>query len=455
MSEGTERRHGVFDGEGLSLEPVAAFLEPRHREYREEVAAFCRRRLRDAPDPDDDSLARQRTQELVALMGQAGLFRPIATRDVRGCLVAREALAWWSPLADAAFALQALSATPALIFGDEAASNPGPGASGDADPGHADLKRADPGHADLKRADRGHTDRADPSHADLNCADPGHADPSPVAWSARALSGQAVGAFAMTEWDAGSDVASIATTAVRDGDGYRIDGGKAFISNAGIAKFYVLFVKTGSAATNSRKYMSCFVLSADKIGIDFVKELVMSTPHPLGEVRFDGCRVSATARLGDEGDGFKIGMATLDRLRPTVAAAANGMAGRALWEAVHHARTREQFGRPLGSFQLVRQKLADSAIDLTAGRLLAYRAAWETDRGAERVTVEAAMAKAFSTEAAQRVVDRAVQVLGGRGVLADHPVDRLYRAVRALRIYEGATEIQQLIVGGALVKGTP
>ncbi len=475
MSEGAERGHGVFDGEGLSLEPVAAFLEPRHREYREEVAAFCRRRLRDAPDPDDDALARQRTQELVALMGQAGLFRPIATRDVRGCLVAREALAWWSPLADAAFALQALSATPALIFGDEAASDADPGHAdlhradlGHADPSHADLHRADlghadPSHADLNRADRGHTDRADPSHADLNCADLGHADrrhpdcadPSPVAWSARALSGQAVGAFAMTEWDAGSDVASIATTAVRDGDDYRIDGGKAFISNAGIAKFYVLFVKTGSAATNSRESLSCFVLSADKIGIDFVKELVMSTAHPLGEVRFDGCRVPATARLGDEGDGFKIGMATLDRLRPTVAAAANGMAGRALWEAVRHARTREQFGRPLGSFQLVRQKLADSAIDLTAGRLLAYRAAWETDRGAERVTVEAAMAKAFSTEAAQRVVDRAVQVLGGRGVLADHPVDRLYRAVRALRIYEGATEIQQLIVGGALVKGTP
>ena len=416
------------------------------------MAAFCRRRLRDAPDPDDDALARQRTQELVALMGQAGLFRPIATRDVRGCLVAREALAWWSPLADAAFALQALSATPALIFGDEAANNPGRGDSGPADPGPADLNCADPSRTDLGPAG---LNRADPDRADLTRADPGPTDPSPAAWSARALSGQAVGAFAMTEWDAGSDVASIATTAVRDGDGYRIDGGKAFISNAGIAKFYVLFVKTGSGATNSRKSLSCFVLSADKMGIDFVKELVMSTPHPLGEVRFDGCRVPATARLGDEGDGFKIGMATLDRLRPTVAAAANGMAGRALWEAVRHARTREQFGRPLGSFQLVRQKLADSAIDLTAGRLLAYRAAWETDRGAERVTMEAAMAKAFSTEAAQRVVDRAVQVLGGRGVLADHPVDRLYRAVRALRIYEGATEIQQLIVGGALVKGTP
>ena len=408
-----ELGRGIFDNDGLSLDPVAAFIEPRHREYRAEVAAFCRRHLRDAPDPDDDTLARQRTEELVALMGQAGLFRPIATRDVRGCLIAREALAWWSPLADAAFALQALSATPALIFGSEAAS---------------DRDHADPG------------------------PDP---DPSPAEWSARALSGEAVGAFAMTEWDAGSDVASIATTAVRDGDSYRIDGGKAFISNAGIAKFYVVFVKTDSERINSRDSLSCFVLSSDKMGLEFVKEFVMSAPHPLGEVRFNGCRVPAMARLGDEGDGFKIGMATLDRLRPTVAAAANGMAGRALWEAVRHAQAREQFGRPLGSFQLVRQKLADSAIDLTAGRLLAYRAAWETDRGAKRVTVEAAMAKAFSTEAAQKVVDRAVQVLGGRGVLADHPVDRLYRAVRALRIYEGATEIQQLIVGGALVKGTP
>lgn len=421
-----ERGPGVFDNDGLSLDPVAAFIEPRHREYQQEVVAFCRRRLRDAPDPDDDASARQRTQELVGLMGQAGLFRPIATGDVRGCLVAREALAWWSPLADAAFALQALSATPALIFGDPSPAGAGdPGPAGDADPSPAVA------------------------------GDPTPADPTPAEWSARALSGQAVGAFAMTEWDAGSDVASIATTAVRDGDGYRIDGGKAFISNAGIAKFYVVFVRDGSSTTRTSKSLTCFVVSAAKMGMEFVKEFVMSAPHPLGEVRFDGCWVPATARLGDEGDGFKIGMATLDRLRPTVAAAANGMAGRALWEAVRHARAREQFGRPLGSFQLVRQKLADSAIDLTAGRLLAYRAAWETDRGAERVTVEAAMAKAFSTEAAQKVVDRAVQVLGGRGVLADHPVDRLYRAVRALRIYEGATEIQQLIVGGALVKGPP
>lgn len=416
---GTGAGAGLFDDDGLSLDPVAAFVAPRHRKYREDVAAFCRRFLRDRPDPDADGEARLRTRELVALMGDAGLFRPIADLDVRGCLVARETLAWWSPLADAAFALQALSATPGLI--------------------------ADGG---VKDAEATGTDSADAETREA----------TPAVWAARALSGQAVGAFAMTEWDAGSDVSSIATTAVRSGDGYRIDGGKAFISNAGIAKFYVVFVRTAppdSDSGSSSRSISCFVVAADKIGVEFVQEFVMSAPHPLGELRFAGCWVPKTARLGGEGDGFKIGMATLDRLRPTVAAAANGMAGRALWEAVRHARRREQFGRPLGSFQLVRQKLADSAIDLTAGRLLAYRAAWEVDRGAERITVESAMAKAFSTEAAQRIVDRAVQVLGGRGVVADHPVDRLYRAVRALRIYEGATEIQQLIVGGALAKGTP
>ena len=437
---GTGAGAGLFDDDGLSLDHVAAFVAPRHRKYREEVAAFCRRFLRDRPDPDADGEARLRTRELVALMGDAGLFRPIADLDVRGCLVARETLAWWSPLADAAFALQALSATPGLI----------------ADGGG--VKNARGATADSTNAEATGTEAADAEATCTDSADAEAREATPAVWAARALSGQAVGAFAMTEWDAGSDVSSIATTAVRSGDGYRIDGGKAFISNAGIAKFYVVFVRTAppdSDSGSSSRSISCFVVAADKIGVEFVREFVMSAPHPLGELRFAGCWVPKTARLGGEGDGFKIGMATLDRLRPTVAAAANGMAGRALWEAVRHARRREQFGRPLGSFQLVRQKLADSAIDLTAGRLLAYRAAWEVDRGAERITVESAMAKAFSTEAAQRIVDRAVQVLGGRGVLADHPVDRLYRAVRALRIYEGATEIQQLIVGGALAKGTP
>ncbi|MXX72373.1 MAG: acyl-CoA dehydrogenase, partial [Gemmatimonadetes bacterium] len=222
--------------------------------------------------------------------------------------------------------------------------------------------------------------------------------------------------------------------------------------NAGIADFYMVFASTDPGAGTPG--ISCFVVPADAPGLEFVGAQVMSAPHPLGEIRFRGCRVPAGALLGEVGAGFRTGMAALDRLRPTVAAAACGMAGRALWEAVQHARRRQQFGKPLGSFQLIQEKLAESATELTAGRLLTYRAAWEKDRGAARITVEAAMAKAFSTEAAQRIVDRSVQVLGGRGVLASHPVEHLYRSVRALRIYEGTTEIQHLIIGGALVRGS-
>ncbi len=382
----------LFDAGGLSLDPVAAFIEPSHREYRERVLAFCEEEIGEGRDPDTDAAARARARELVGRMGAAGLFRPIAEGDVRGCLVAREVLAWWSPLADAVFALQGLSATPGLIRGED-----------------------------------------------------------PGGWVERAVAGEAMGAFAMTEWGAGSDVGSMTTVAVPDGSGFRLNGGKAFISNAGIADFYVVFALTDPDAGTWG--ISCFVVPADADGFEFTGSLVMSAPHPLGEVKFNDCVVPGDALLGEVGGGFKIGMATLDRLRPTVAAAACGMAGRALWEAVDHARGREQFGKRLASFQLVQEKLSSSAIDLTAGRLLAYRAGWEKDRGAERITMEAAMAKAFSTEAAQRIVDRAVQVLGGRGVLAGHPVDHLYRSVRALRIYEGTTEIQHLIVGGGLVRG--
>ena len=378
----------MFDGGGLSLDAVAAFIEGRHREYRERVVAFCREEIGDGHDPETDAAARVRARELVGRMGAAGLFEPIRDGDVRGCLVAREVLGWWSPLADAVFALQGLSATPGLIRG----------------------------------------------------ADPG-------GWVERALAG----AFAMTEWEAGSDVASMTTTAVPDGAGYRLSGGKTFISNAGIADFYVVFASTDPDAGTWG--ISCFVVPADTDGFEFTGSLVVSAPHPLGEVRFVDCFVPGETMLGDVGTGFKTGMATLDRLRPTVAAAACGMAGRALWEALAHARGREQFGKPLASFQLIQEKLSLSAMDLTAGRLLAYRAAWEKDRGAKRITMEAAMAKAFSTEAAQRIVDRAVQVLGGRGVLASHPVDHLYRSVRALRIYEGTTEVQHLIIGGGLVRG--
>ncbi len=254
----------------------------------------------------------------------------------------------------------------------------------------------------------------------------------------------------MTEPEAGSDVASLATSARRDGESYVLNGQKTLISNAGIADFYTVFASTD--ASKGSKGISCFVIAADTPGLEFVRPLVMSAPHPLGDIAFVDCRVPRTAMLGAEGEGFKLGMATLDRLRSTVAAAACGMAGRALQEALDHATQRKQFGTQIAEFQLIQEKLARMATDLMAARLLVYRAVWAKDAGAERVTIEAAMAKAFATEAAQRIVDDAVQILGGRGVLANSPVDRLYRSVRALRIYEGTTEMQHLIIAGQLIK---
>jgi acyl-CoA dehydrogenase len=258
-----------------------------------------------------------------------------------------------------------------------------------------------------------------------------------------------MGAFAMTEAEAGSDVAAIATRATKDGDGYVLSGRKSFISNAGIADFYVVFASTDPAAAG--KGISAFLVPADARGLRFSAQ-VLSAPHPLGEVIFEDCRIPAANRLGDEGRGFALGLKTLDRMRATVGAAATGMAARALEEATAHARVRKQFGKPLAEFQLVQEKLARMATELVAARLLVYRAAWEADRGQERVTLEAAMAKSYATEAAQRIVDEAVQILGARGVMASHPVDRLYRAVRALRIYEGTTEIQRLVIAGQLLQ---
>jgi len=270
-------------------------------------------------------------------------------------------------------------------------------------------------------------------------------------WAADAVRGRAMAAFAMTEPEAGSDIAAIATTARLQGTEYVINGNKTFISNAGIADFYAVFASTDRAAGG--KGISCFVVPADAPGLRFVGPQVLSAPHPLGEIAFHDCRVPADHRLGEEGGGLALGLKTLDRLRATVGAAACGMAARALTEAMGHARTRRQFGKPLSEFQLVQERLARMATDLTAARLLVYRAAWAADRGAERVTLEAAMAKSFATEAAQRIVDDAVQILGGLGVMASHPVDRLYRAVRSLRIYEGTTEIQRLVIAGQLLRG--
>ena len=373
--------------------PVRAFLDDAHVELAGAIADWSARELLGRPEAATDAAARTEARELLAKLGSGGWFESIRRMDVRACCLLRESLAAASPLADAVFALQGLSTGPLLLGGNDAMKS---------------------------------------------------------RWLDDALRGRAMGAFAMTEPEAGSDVAALATTARRDGDAYVLDGVKTFISNAGIADFYVVFATVDP--TRGAKGITAFVVPEDAPGLSFVRPLVLAAPHPLGEIRFDGCRVPAKQRLGDEGAGFALGLKTLDRLRPTVGAAACGMAARALGEALEHARTRKQFGKPLAELQLVQEKLARMATSLTAARLLVMRAAWAADRGAARITLEAAMAKSFATEAAQTIVDDAIQVLGGRGVLADHPLDRLYRSVRALRIYEGTTEILGLVIAGQILK---
>ncbi len=380
---------------------VRVFLEERHLRLADEVADFAAAEIAPLAPPATDDESREQAREILARLGAAGWCRHAVPAedgtavDLRACCLIREALAAASPLADSVFALQALGAMPISLAGAD-----------------EQRRRWLPGVAD----------------------------------------GGLMAAFALTEPHAGSDVAGLRATAVRDGDEYELIGRKTYITNAGLADFYSLFAVTGTRP-DGRPEISCFVVPADTEGLKFVRAQVLSAPHPLGELELDGCRVPASSRVGEEGEGYQLAFATLDRLRATVAAAACGMARRALDEALDHAREREQFGEPLAAFQMTQQKLARMATDLDAARLLTYRAAWEADAGdGRKVTRESAMAKAFATEAAQRIVDDAVQIHGGRGVLAESPVDLLYRAVRALRIYEGATEIQHLVIARELLR---
>ncbi len=376
----------------LDPHPVRAFLEPDHADWAKTARSVAERQIASRVEAGDDDAARVEARALLELLGASGLLAPIGSMDLRACCLTREALGWASPLADAVWALQGLSITPLLMAGTE------------------------------EQRER---------------------------WAEPALRGESMGAFAITEENAGSDVASMTTRAVPDGDSYVLDGEKWFISNAGIADFYVVFASTDPDAGS--RGITAFVIPSDQAGLTFAGAQVLSAPHPLGKIRLEGCRVDRSQVVGEVGRGFMVAMATLDQLRPTVGAAACGMARRALDEAVDHAVKRKQFGQALAQFQLTQAKLGRAEIDYHAARLLVYRAAYEKDLGAERITLEAAMAKAFATEAAQRIIDDAVQILGGRGVMAEHPVDRLYRSVRALRIYEGTTEIQHLIVAGKMI----
>ena len=377
------------------------FLEPQHRELALALERWAAENL------DDASHARgQATDEacraLVKQLGDAGWLRhavggrayggmaeDIDTRSI--CLI-RETLARHSGLADFAFAMQGLGSGAITLHGNEA------------------QKRE---------------------------------------YLGRVAAGSAIAAFALSEPNAGSDVAAMQCAARQDGDGYVLNGEKTWISNGGIADFYVVFARSGEAPGS--RGITAFIVDADTPGLEIAERIEVIAPHPLARLSFKDCRVAAAQRLGDAGQGFKIAMRTLDIFRTSVAAAALGFARRALDEALQHACSRRMFDHALADFQLTQAKLADMAAAIDAAALLVYRAAWLRDQG-RVVTKEAAMAKMVATESAQQVIDAAVQILGALGVVSEAPVEKLYRDIRALRIYEGATEVQKLIIARELLK---
>jgi acyl-CoA dehydrogenase len=364
-----------------------------HRRYAAKLLRFAEQNLADLPHDDVDQACRMR----VKLLGEAGFLKAAVPKsygglhdalDVRTLCLSRDILGFHDGLADFAFAMQGLGTGAITLFGSDA------------------LKQR---------------------------------------YLPKVAAGKAIAAFALSEPEAGSDVAALAMTARPDGnDRVRLDGRKTWISNGGIADFYVVFARTGEGP--GAKGLSAFVVDAETPGFSIAGRIEVIAPHPLAMLAFDGARVPAENRLGQPGDGFKVAMATLDIFRSTVGAAALGFARRALAEMVQRAMTRKLFGEPLAELQLSQAAIADSATEVDASALLVYRSAWTKDTGAARVTREAAMAKMFATEAAQQVIDRAVQIFGGLGVTKGVKVEELYREIRALRIYEGATEVQKLVI---------
>jgi len=268
-------------------------------------------------------------------------------------------------------------------------------------------------------------------------------------WLPKTRTGKAIAAFALSEPKSGSDVANITTSAQLDGNGYVINGEKTWISNGGIADLYIVFARTGEAP--GARGLSAFMVRGDNPGLKVAERIDVIAPHPLARLSFENCRVDGDALIGKAGDGFKIAMATLDVFRTSVGAAALGFARRALAETVKRAANRQLFGAPMSELQMVQGHIADMALEIDAAALLIYRAAWTKDMGAARVTREAAMAKLYATEAAQRVIDAAVQIHGGDGVRSGHPIETLYREIRALRIYEGASDVQKVVIARSVL----
>ncbi|WP_404934145.1 acyl-CoA dehydrogenase family protein [Nitratireductor sp. ac15] len=364
------------------------FFEQRHRDWAEKLDTWCAKNL-----PVDHGDVDAACRDLVARLGEAGFLKPTALDtanpgplDVRTLCLTRETLARHDGLADFAFAMQGLGTGAISLFGT----------------------------------------------------------PEQQQWLDRTRAGKAISAFALSEPRSGSDVANMDMTATRDGDDYVLSGEKTWISNGGIADLYTVFARTGEAP--GAKGISAFLVPADTPGLEVAERLDVIAPHPLARLSFNDVRVPASALIGKPGEGFRIAMSVLDVFRSTVGAAALGFARRALDETLDRAGNRELFGAPLFDLQMVQGHLADMALDVDAAALLVYRAAWTKDMGAPRVTREAAMAKLFATDRAQQVIDRAVQIHGGDGVRRGHIVESLYREIRALRIYEGASDVQKVVI---------
>ncbi len=364
------------------------FFEDRHRALADDLDAWAGAHLAGVDHSDTDAACRS----LVSLLGQGGWLKHSGAMagealDVRSLCLIRETLARHDGLADFSFAMQGLGTGAISLFGTA-------------------EQQAD--------------------------------------WLPQTREGRAISAFALTEPQSGSDVANSTMTAVRDGDDYVLNGEKTWISNGGIADVYTLFARTGEAP--GARGLSAFVLPAGLKGFEVAERLQVIAPHPLATLRFTDCRVPASAMIGNPGQGFAIAMSVLDVFRSTVAAAALGFARRALDEALQRVTQRQVQGKPLADLQMVQGHIADMAVDVDASALLIYRAAWLKDQGAPRVTREAAMAKLFATDRAQIVIDKAVQLFGGDGVRHGMIVESLYREIRALRIYEGASDVQRVVI---------
>jgi acyl-CoA dehydrogenase len=373
------------------------FFEDRHRQLAADLDAWCAVHLSHVDHADIDASCRQ----LVRALGDAGWLRHAVAGvalggaaeaiDTRAICLLRETLARHDGLADFAFAMQGLGSGAISLAGTP-----------------AQRERYLP----------------------------------------RVARGEALAAFALSEPEAGSDVAALQCAAREDGDGFVLDGSKTWISNGGIADFYVVFARTGEAGSRG---ISTFIVDADTPGLEIAERIEVMAPHPLARLVFKNCRVPRDALIGQLGEGFKIAMRTLDVFRTSVAAAALGFARRALQEGLAQAKSRPMFGACLADLPLTQAKLADMACRVDSAALLVYRAAWARDQG-RAITKEAAMAKLVATENAQAVIDAALQLFGGRGVRVGEVLESLYREIRPLRIYEGASEVQQLIIGRELLK---